>query len=242
MITPVSLRFLLLRRTIHYDAPMFEPADLLDLEQCPCLELFDGCRYVWEALARIGTVIEQRLKPANYGRVLGQPYIAPDVFIGEGTIVEHGAVVKGPAIIGRNCEIRSSAYVRGNVIVGDGCVLGNASEFKNAVLFHRAQVPHFSYVGDSILGYKAHLGAGVILSNLKSTAGNVIVEGHDTGLRKFGAIIGDHVDIGCNCVLNPGSIIGRGTIMYPNVLWRGVCPADSIVKLRQQHDVVVRRK
>ncbi|MCX7915952.1 MAG: UDP-N-acetylglucosamine diphosphorylase [Verrucomicrobiae bacterium] len=221
---------------------MFEPADLLNLDQCPCPELFDGCRYVWEALAHIGTVAQKRLQPANHGRVLGQPYIAADVFIGEGTVIEHGAVIKGPAIIGRDCEIRSSAYIRGNVIVGDGCVLGNASEFKNAVLFHGAQVPHFSYVGDSILGHKAHLGAGVILSNLKSTAGNVMVEGLDTGLRKFGAIIGDGADIGCNCVLNPGSIIGRGTIMYPNVLWRGVCPANSIVKLRQQHDVVVRRK
>lgn len=220
---------------------MFEPAELLDLEQCPCAELFDGCRYVWEALGRIGEVVRRRLQPGNRGQIVGHPYIASDVFIGEGTVVEHGAVVKGPAIIGRNCEIRSGAYIRGNVIVGDDCVLGNASEFKNAVLFPGAQVPHFSYVGDSILGYKAHLGAGVVLSNLKSTGGTIHVNGHDTGLRKFGAIIGDRADIGCNCVLNPGSIIGRGTIMYPNVLWRGVCPAGAIVKLRQQHEVVVRR-
>ena len=144
-----------------------------------------------------------------------------------------GAVIKGPTIIGENCEIRSSAYIRGNVITGNGCVLGNASEFKNCILFNHAQVPHFSYVGDSILGHKAHLGAGVVLSNLKSTTGNVKVNDLDTGLRKFGAIIGDEADIGCNCVLNPGSVIGRRAILYPNVLWRGVCPAGKVVKLRQ---------
>lgn len=222
--------------------PMLAPHDLFDLAQFSFPQLFDGCRAAWEALGKIGEFLARHLQPGNHGRILGTPYIAADVSIGEGTVIEHGAVIKGPAIIGRNCEIRSSAYVRGNVIVGDGCVLGNASEFKNAVLFPGAQVPHFSYVGDSILGHKAHLGAGVILSNLKSTQGNVMVNGKDTGLRKFGALIGDGADIGCNCVLTPGSIIGRGSILYPNVLWRGVCPPDSIVKLRQAHDVVVKRK
>lgn len=221
---------------------MFAPDDLFDLAQFPFPQLFANCRSAWDALGKIGEFTTRHLQPGNHGKPIGAPYIAPDVFIGEGTTIEHGAVIKGPAIIGKNCEIRSSAYVRGNVIVGDGCVLGNASEFKNAVLFNGAQVPHFSYVGDSILGHKAHLGAGVILSNLKSTKGNVVVAGHDTGLRKFGALIGDGADIGCNCVLTPGSVIGRGSVLYPNVLWRGVCPPDSIVKLRQQHDVVVRRK
>ncbi len=221
---------------------MFAPHDLFDLTQFPFPQLFAGCRSAWETLGQIGDFTKRHLQPGNHGRITGTPYIAPDVFIGEGTTIEHGAVIKGPTIIGKNCEIRSSAYVRGNVIIGDGCVLGNASEFKNAVLFNGAQVPHFSYVGDSILGHKAHLGAGVILSNLKSTKGNVTVDGHDTGLRKFGALIGDSADIGCNCVLTPGSVIGRGSVLYPNVLWRGVCPPDSIVKLRQAHDVVVKRK
>lgn len=221
---------------------MFRPEDLFDLTQFAFPELFADCRQAWEALPKIGDCVKKNLKPGNHGKMVGTPFIAGDVFIGEGTVIEHGAVVKGPAIIGKNCEIRSSAYIRGNVIVGDGCVLGNASEFKNALLFNGAQVPHFSYVGDSILGHKAHLGAGVILSNLKSTKGNVVVDGQDTGLRKFGAVIGDLSDIGCNCVLNPGSVIGRGSVLYPNVLWRGVCPPDSIVKLRQEHEVVVKRK
>jgi NDP-sugar pyrophosphorylase family protein len=225
---------------------MFRPQDLLDLTQFPFPELFDGCEYAWEALQRLPEFVKTRVKPAQLGRVIGLPYIGEQVFIGQGTVVEHGAVILGPAIIGANCQIRSSAYIRENVIAGDGCVLGNASEFKNAILFNNCQVPHFSYVGDSILGAKAHLGAGVILSNVKAIKGNVTVEESskriDTGLRKFGAILGDGADIGCNCVLNPGSIIGRQTILYPNVLWRGVCPADSIVKLRQQHEVVVRRR
>jgi NDP-sugar pyrophosphorylase family protein len=220
---------------------MFRADELLDLTQCACPELFDG-EPVWNALRRIGAFVQASLKPGNAGTVVGTPYIGRDVQIGKGTVIEHGAVIKGPAIIGSNCEIRAGAYLRENVIVGDGCVLGNACEFKNAVLFNGCQVPHFSYVGDSILGHKAHLGAGVIISNLKSTTGTVKVGDIDTGLRKFGAIVGDEADIGCNCVLNPGSIIGRRAVLYPNVLWRGVCPADSIVKLRQEQLVVERRR
>jgi NDP-sugar pyrophosphorylase family protein len=224
---------------------MFRADNFLDLKQFSFPELFDGEEQVWDALKRLPDFIRQHLKPARLCTTIGVPYIADDVFIGKGTVIEHGALIKGPAIIGENCQIRSSAYVRGNVIVVNDCVLGNASEFKNSVLFNGVQVPHFSYVGDSILGFKAHLGAGVILSNAKSMKGNVTVKyGNDidTGLRKFGAIIGDGCDIGCNCVLNPGSIIGRNTVLYPNILWRGVCPADSIVKLRQQLETIVRRK
>jgi NDP-sugar pyrophosphorylase family protein len=225
---------------------MFRPTDLLDLTQCPCPGLFDGCHHAWDVLDRIGDHIATHIRTGNRGTVLGSPYIADDVEIGEGTVIEHGAVIKGPAVIGAHCEIRCGAYIRGNVIVGNHCVLGNASEFKNAVLFHNVQVPHFSYVGDSILGYKAHLGAGVILSNVKSIKGTVTVkhdgESIETGLRKFGAIIGDGAAIGCNCVLNPGSIIGRRSIFYPNIAWRGVCPPDSIVKLRQEQVLVVRNE
>jgi len=224
---------------------MFRAENFLDLKQISFPELFDGCEHVWDALKNLSAFIKERIQPARLGTTVGTPYIADDVFIGKGTVVEHGAVIKGPAIVGENCQIRSSAYIRGDVIIGNDCVLGNASEFKNSVLFNGAQVPHFSYVGDSILGFKAHLGAGVILSNVKSMKSNVTVKyGNDidTGLRKFGAIIGDGCDIGCNCVLNPGSVIGRNTILYPNILWRGVCPADSIVKLRQQLEIIERRK
>ena len=221
---------------------MFRPADLLDLKQFAYPELFAGATNVWEALRRLPEFVLQHLHPGNLGAVTGAAFIGEAVFIGKGTTVEPGAVIKGPAIFGANCQIRSNAYIRENVIVGDGCVLGNACEFKNSVLFNGCQVPHFSYVGDSILGAKAHLGAGVILSNVKSVAGNVKVETEDTGLRKFGAILGDGADIGCNCVLSPGTIIGRHSILYPNILWRGVCPPDSIVKLRQQQEVIVRRR
>ena len=221
---------------------MFRPEDYLDLGQFPFAGVFDGCERVWDALKRIGDFAKTNPKPGNQGTVVGSPFIGADVMVGKGTVIEHGAVVKGPTIIGENCEIRSSAYIRGNVIVGNGCVLGNACEFKNAILFNGVQVPHFSYAGDSILGHKAHLGAGVILSNVKSVRSNVSVLGSDTGLHKFGAVIGDGADVGCNCVLAPGSLIGRHSVLYPNILWRGVCPANSIVKLQQQQEVVTRRK
>jgi NDP-sugar pyrophosphorylase family protein len=225
---------------------MFRAQDYLDLAQFSYPELFTGCEHVWDALRKLPEFVRSRVRPGQGGRLTGAPYIGQQVQIGEGTTIEHGAVIKGPAIIGRDCEIRAGAYIRDNVVVGDGCVLGNACEFKNAVLLNGATVPHFSYVGDSILGYRAHLGAGVILSNIKSVKGNVVVK-HlngelDTGLRKFGAVIGDSADIGCNCVLNPGSLIGRRTVLYPNILWRGVAPADSIIKLRQEHELVVRRQ
>ena len=135
-------------------------------------------------------------------------WIGEQVVIGEGTVVEDGVMIKGPAIIGRRCQIRHGAYIREHVIVGDDCVVGNACELKQSVLFNRAQVPHFNYVGDSILGHRAHLGAGVKISNVKLSAGTVTVEAAgeriDTGLRKFGALIGDGCDVGCNAVLNPG--------------------------------------
>jgi NDP-sugar pyrophosphorylase family protein len=154
-------------------------------------------------------------------------------------------MIKGPAIIGRNCEIRHNAYIRGQVLIGDGCVVGNSTEVKNAILFNRAVAPHFNYVGDSILGCKAHVGAGVVLSNVKSLPGNVTVEVEgrplDTGLRKFGALLGDGAEIGCNSVLNPGSIIGRGAVVYPCTNWRGILPANMIVKNKAAQEVVVRR-
>ncbi len=246
-------------------AVMFTAADLFDLAQTEHAAIFDGCHYAWEALVKIQDYlshIPKQLPPKRFpGATIGDR-----VMIGEGTVIEPGVMIKGPAIIGKNCQIRHNAYIRENVIIGDNCIVGNSSELKNALLFNGAQVPHFNYIGDSILGYKAHLGAGVKISNIKLLAGNVTVvvpssmlevesSGAlaatsdvtrpepilDTGLRKFGALLGDHAEAGCNAVLNPGSILGRGAIVYPNVFWRGVLPANMIAKNKAEVDVVVKR-
>jgi NDP-sugar pyrophosphorylase family protein len=223
---------------------MFKAADLFDLTQTEHAALFEGCNYAWEALknfeAYLGKVTRQNPPRRFPGAMIGER-----VIIGEGTVVESGAMIKGPAIIGKNCQIRHNAYIRENVIVGDDCVLGNASELKNALLFNGAQTPHYNYVGDSILGHKAHLGAGVKISNFRLLAGNVTVELDgvltDTGLRKFGALLGDGAEVGCNAVLNPGSIVGRGAVIYPNVFWRGSLPPNHIAKNKAGVEVVVKR-
>lgn len=224
---------------------MFAPEELFDLSQTEHARLFEGCEYAWDALKKIHDYLQAHLKPALRNRCEGRAYIGDQVFIGEGTVVEDGVMIRGPAIIGRNCQIRHNAYVREDVIVGDGCVVGNSCELKNVVLFNNCQVPHFNYVGDSILGYQAHLGAGVKISNVKLAPGNVSVEidgkPFDTGLRKFGALLGDQTDVGCNAVLNPGSILGRGAVIYPNVCWRGVLPANRIAKNKAAVEVSVRR-
>ncbi|MBU6402101.1 MAG: UDP-N-acetylglucosamine diphosphorylase [Verrucomicrobia bacterium] len=224
---------------------MFKPSDLFDLSQTEHAALFDGCEFAWEALKRLEDYLEATIRPALRNRCQGTAWIGERVFIGEGTVVEDGVMIKGPAIIGRNCQIRHNAYLREHVIVGDDCVLGNSCEFKHAVLLNRCQVPHFNYVGDSILGHRAHLGAGTVLSNVKVVPGNVTVEIDgkplDTGLRKFGALVGDGAEVGCNAVLNPGSILGRGAVVYPCTNWRGVLPANMIAKNQAPVAVVVRQ-
>jgi len=224
---------------------MFKPADLFDLSHTEHALIFADCANAWDALKRIKTYVEANAKPSLHNKCEGGAIIGDQVFIGEGTVIEAGARVKGPAIIGRNCQIRHNAYIREHVIVGDHCLVGNSCELKNALLFNHCQVPHFNYVGDSILGFKAHLGAGVILSNFRSFPGNVMVEmagqPFDTGLRKFGALLGDGSEVGCNAVLNPGSIIGRGAVVYPGVNWRGFLPANMIAKNRAAVEVVGRR-
>jgi NDP-sugar pyrophosphorylase family protein len=224
---------------------MFKPADLFDLSQTEHAALFDGCAFAWEALERIKDYVAANIHPGLHNKCEGRAFIGEQVFIGEGTVVEDGAMIKGPAIIGRNCEIRHNAYIRDHVIIGDGCVVGNSTELKNSILFNQAVAPHFNYVGDSILGHKAHLGAGVVLSNFKSLPGNITVEMEgkpfDTGLRKFGALLGDGAEVGCNAVLNPGSIVGRGSLIYPGVNWRGILPANMIVKNKAAQEVIVRR-
>ncbi|XHR27059.1 MAG: UDP-N-acetylglucosamine diphosphorylase [Chthoniobacteraceae bacterium] len=224
----------------------FTPAEYLDLTRTDHRPLFDNIANVWDALRQIPTYLQFRLKPGIHGRLIGKPFVSTAVYIGPGTVIEQGAMIKGPAWIGANCEIRNGAYIRENVIVGNGCVLGNSCEFKNSILFDDVQVPHFNYVGDSILGHHAHLGAGVILSNVKLDHGEVTVTTPEglvisTGLRKFGAILGDRAEIGCNSVLSPGSVIGRDTILYPGSQWRGCAPSGSIVKQRQSFEIVARR-
>ncbi|MFH1071013.1 MAG: UDP-N-acetylglucosamine diphosphorylase [Candidatus Glassbacteria bacterium] len=227
---------------------MFSPQEFFDLKHCPFPEFYDGLRYVWEGIGKIGDFIRKNVRPGidPSARISSHAFIGDNVQIGAGTSVMHGAVILGPAIIGENVEIRAGAFLRPDVIVGSGSVLGNSCEFKNCFIHDSGEVPHFAYVGDSILGYKAHLGAGVKISNVKLTWETVKVQGPegviDTGLIKFGAILGDNTDIGCNSVLNPGSIIGRRSIVYPGSSWRGVLPAQKIAKLREKFEIVDRRE
>lgn len=204
--------------------------ELLNIEELDARAIFEGVKYPWEALTKIKDFIFEYAKnlPRDFER------INEFIWVGKGTTIEKNVLIKGPAIIGYNCEIRHSAYIRDNVIIGNNVVIGNSSEIKNSILFNKVQVPHYNYVGDSILGYKAHLGAGTITSNLKSDGtlvkvkyGTDIVE---TGLRKFGAIVGDSAEVGCNSVLNPGTIIGKDSIVYPLSSVRGYIPEKSILK------------
>lgn len=225
---------------------MFEPGQFLDLSRTEHRVIFDHVENVWQALTKIAPYLKFRLKPAIHAKLIGKPFVSNAVFVGPGTVIEQGAMIKGPAWIGEGCEIRNGCYIRENVIIGNGVVAGNSSEFKNCLVFDEAQVPHFNYVGDSILGHKAHLGAGVVLSNVKLDRSEITVAGADgkpfgTGLKKFGAIVGDRAEIGCNSVLSPGSLIGRDTIVYPGTQWRGVLPEGHIAKVRQTIEIVRRR-
>ena len=225
---------------------MFSADEFLSLERTAHSKLFENQNYVWDALKQIASYLQFRLKPGVLGQLVGKPFISNAVFVGAGTVVEQGAVLKGPAWIGENCRVRTGCYVRENVIVGDGVTMGNSCEFKNCILFDEAQVPHFNYVGDSILGFRAHLGAGVILSNVKLDHREIHVAAADgsiaTGLTKFGAIVGDRTEIGCNAVINPGSLLGRDCIVYPGANFRGVLANSSVVKVRQTIQVITRRE
>jgi NDP-sugar pyrophosphorylase family protein len=226
--------------------PVFSAADYLDLTQTDHAALFDGTVQAWEILPKLVHYLEEHLVPGNHGQLIGSPVIGKRVFIGENTVIEPGVYIKGPAWIGPDCQIRHGAYIRENVIIGGGSVIGNSSEIKNSFLFNGCQVPHFNYVGDSILGAKVHLGAGVIVSNLKLNGDFIVIRTAQslltTGLRKFGALIGDGAEVGCNAVLNPGSIVGRGSLIYAGVSWRGILPKNSIAKstdcVRERRDTV----
>ena len=226
------------------DIPRAE--ELFDLGQTEHASLFDSLGQAWEVFPHIGDYLRDTLRAAQLGQAHGQAVIEGDVFVGEGTVIEAGALIRGPVWIGRNCHIGHGATLRGNVIVGDGCIVGHATELKNAVLFNGCEVPHFNYVGDSVLGHRVHLGAGVMLSNYRLIRGNVNVRTAsgrlDSGLAKFGALIGDRTEIGCNAVLNPGAVIGRDCLLYPNVTFTGVLPARRLVKNKTELTVVEKRE
>ena len=213
---------------------MFEEmtvAKMYNLDETIAKEIFDGVTYPWEVLPKISEFIVKlgETLPADEYDKVGE-----NVWIAKSAKVFESAYIHGPAIIGKDAEVRHCAFIRGNAIVGEGAVVGNSTELKNVILFNKVQVPHYNYVGDSILGYKAHMGAGSITSNVKSDKKLVKVhtpEGDiETGIKKFGAMIGDNVEVGCGSVLNPGTVIGRESNIYPLSSVRGVIPSRSIYK------------
>ncbi len=211
-------------------------ADLYDLKETIAAELFENVTYPWEVLPKIHDFILElgsRLTEDKYEKR------GEDIWIAKNAKVAPTACLNGPLIVDEEAEIRHCAFVRGNAIVGRGAVVGNSTELKNVVLFNKVQVPHYNYVGDSVLGFKAHMGAGSITSNVKSDKTPVVVKKGEnihieTGLKKMGAMLGDHVEVGCNSVLNPGTVIGRESNVYPCSSVRGVVPARSIYKKKTE--------
>ena len=202
-----------------------------NLNETIAKDLFEGVTYPWEVLPKIGAFIKElgaTLDPEEYEKR------GEDVWVAKSATVFESAYIHGPAIIGKNAEVRHCAFIRGNAIVGEGAVVGNSTELKNVILFNKVQVPHYNYVGDSVLGYKAHMGAGSITSNVKSDKTLTTVKTPngpiETGLKKFGAMIGDNVEVGCGSILNPGTVIGRNTNIYPLSSVRSFIPENSIYK------------
>ena len=211
--------------------------NLYNLEQTIAKDIFEGVTYPWEVLPKIEEFI------ISLGKTLDKNEYeekGENIWIAKSAKVAPTAYIAGPAIIGKNAEIRHCAFIRGKAIVGEGAVVGNSTELKNVILFNKVQVPHYNYVGDSILGYKSHMGAGSITSNVKSDKKLVIVKNDkeqiETGLKKFGAMLGDEVEVGCSSVLNPGTVIGKHTNIYPLSSIRGVVPEHSIYK--NQNEIV----
>lgn len=214
--------------------------NLYNLNETMARPLLEKLTYPWEALPKISEFIKDlgsKLNPEIY-EIKGE-----NIWIAKSAKIMPTAYIKGPAIIGENAEVRHCAFIRGNAIVGNNAVVGNSTELKNVILFNNVQVPHYNYIGDSILGYKAHMGAGSITSNVKSDKKLVIVKNStktiETGLKKFGAMIGDNVEVGCGSVLNPGSVIGKNTNIYPLSSVRGVVPENSIYK--NQNEIVEKK-
>lgn len=212
-------------------------SNLYTLEETIAADLFEGLTYPWEALSKISAFIcelGKTLDPAVYEQK------GENIWIAKNAKIAPTACINGPAIIDEEAEVRHCAFIRGNAIVGKGAVVGNSTELKNVVLFNKVQVPHYNYVGDSVLGYKAHMGAGSITSNVKSDKTLVVVKDNatgekiETGLKKFGAMLGDEVEVGCNSVLNPGTVIGNHSNVYPLSMVRGVVSANAIYKNKNE--------
>ena len=210
---------------------MYKTEQLLDLSHTRAAALFDGREYPWDVLPDIKDFIIELIKTLPEDEFYSP---SENVYIAKDAVVFPSAYIAGPCIIDHGAEVRHCAFIRGSAIVGKNCVVGNSVELKNVILFDNVQVPHYNYVGDSILGYKSHMGAGSITSNVKSDKTLVVVKNGaeliNTGRKKFGAVLGDHVEVGCNSVLNPGTVIGRNTNIYPVSCVRGVVPENSIYK------------
>ena len=209
--------------------------NLFSLDESIAKDLLIKYTYPWEVLPHISEFILELGKklPKDEYKKIGE-----DVWIHKSAKVFESAYIHGPAIICKDAEVRHCAFIRGNAIVGEGAVIGNSTELKNVIIFNKCEVPHYNYVGDSILGYKAHMGAGSITSNIKSDRKLVVIKDGDekieTGLKKIGAMLGDNVEVGCGSVLNPGTIIGKNTIIYPLSSVRGVIPENSIYKKKNE--------
>ncbi|MDA3845778.1 MAG: UDP-N-acetylglucosamine pyrophosphorylase [Vallitaleaceae bacterium] len=214
-------------------------AELLNLKETLAAGIFDNVTYAWEVIPKISDYVNE-LGPSLSGDEY--EFVGEDVWISKTANVDASASITGPAIIGHYAEIRHCAYIRGNVLIGEYAVVGNLTEIKNSILFNNVQAPHYNYIGDSVLGYKSHMGAGAITSNVKSDKSMISVmvnsERIDTNLKKFGAILGDGVDIGSNSVLNPGTVVGRNSNIYPLSMVRGFIPRNSIYK---KHGEVVEK-
>lgn len=214
-----------------------EICNLYSLDQSIARKLLESAVYPWEVLPKIKEFIIELGNQLNKDEYEQK---GENVWIAKTAKVAPTAYINGPAIIGKDAEIRHCAFIRGNAIIGEGAVVGNSTELKNVILFNKVQVPHYNYVGDSILGYKSHMGAGSITSNVKSDKKLVVVKNGDakieTGLKKFGAMIGDNVEVGCGSILNPGSVIGKNTNIYPLSSVRGVIKENSIYK--SQNEIV----
>ena len=203
--------------------------ELFDCQTPYLVSLFESSEYPWEMLPKIKDLAKKLIDDGIDGYTL----LCDGVLVGENVKIYPTATIEAPTVIGSGTEIRPGAFIRGGVITGENCVIGNSSELKNCILLNKVQIPHYNYVGDSILGNKAHTGAGTICSNLKSDGKNIIVRGdvdYPTNLRKVGGILADGADVGCNSVINPGTVIGKNTSVYPLTSLRGVYPADCIVK------------
>jgi len=204
-------------------------SELFDCKTPYLADFFAQYEYPWQMLPHIKSHILSLIEKG----LEGFTEISEGVWVGENVKIYPTATIEGPTIIGSGCEIRPGAFIRGSVITGENCVIGNSTELKNCILLDKTQVPHYNYVGDSVLGNHAHMGAGAVCSNLKADGKPVVIKGDEpieTGLRKIGGILGDNADVGCGCILNPGTVVGKNTSVYPLTALRGVYPADCIVR------------